>query len=192
MTMPAELLESCIKENTCPAFRQRLQTCLDDLPLFKKHLCQAKHCEMARLATADEIRSGNVCIASPHAMSLNHPHYTPETYILHLQNILQLMEEYENYYFLPLHDQDMTDYNIYISESGISLITRTAPPLIIMEIHRQFMSTAFQEHLLRRADAISYSGNPKARVRMELKALIQELSISTPRTISNDTEHRFG
>ncbi len=176
-TLPPELLKSCILESNLPDFSQSLQQCLDHIPQFEEHLSHARHIDMARLATADEVRSGNVYIASPHAMSPGHPRYTPQTYILHLQNILHLMDTYENYYFLPLHDQDVPDYNLYISESGLSLITRTAPPIIMMEIHRQFMATALQEHLLRRADAVDYTGTfNRSSVHMELRALIQELS----------------
>ena len=86
------------------------------------------------------------------------------------------MDEYENYFFLPLHDRDVPDYNLYTCEDGMTLITRTKPPLITLEIHRQSMAAAFQEHLLRKANAMGYTDLSKEKGRMELRSLIHELS----------------
>ena len=49
-------------------------------------------------------------------------------------------------------------------------------PLMTLEIRRQTMVVAFQEHLLHRADALGYGTIRKEQVRMELRALIQQLS----------------
>ena len=179
ITMPKELLVSCVEKTELSVWKQCFQTCIDNLPKFEAFLCRKKHIDMARLATAAEVRSGKVCIASPHETHLLHPRYTPQTYILHLQNILRLMDEYENYFFLPLHGEEVPDYDLYVNEDDMALITRTAPPLITLEIRRQAMVTAVQEHLLRKADSIGYDGIHKEKARMELRALIQELN-STP------------
>ena len=52
---------------------------------------------MCYLASAKEIRSGTVPVASSSRNYCGQPYYTPETYCLHLKNILRLMEQYENY-----------------------------------------------------------------------------------------------
>ena len=44
-----------------------------------------------------------------------------------------------------------------------------------LEIRRQPMVVAFREHLLRKADTIGCGGIYREKVRMELRALIQEL-----------------
>lgn len=179
-TMPRELLERCIHEAGLPSWKHGFQVCLDHISNYEAHLAKWQHIDMSILATAEEVRSGKVSIASPHVDYPQHPRYTPETYIMHLQNILRLMDEYENYFFIPLHDKTVPDYNIYVSENGIGLITRTKVPLITMDIRRPTMTIAFREHLLRKSESLGYDGISKERVRMELRALIQELKNTPP------------
>lgn len=84
---------------------------------------------MVHLATADEVRSGKVYVASPFPTHPEHPRYTPGTYILHLKNILRLMEQYENYFFLPYDSQE--SYNLLVNSDGPALLMRaTGSPLI--------------------------------------------------------------
>ena len=95
--------------------------------------------------------------------------------MLHLQNILRLMEEYENYYFVPIQDKEIQDYNLFVNESGMALLIRTSPPITILEIRRPEMVVAFREHLLRKAEAVGYDGIRKEKIRLKLRALIREL-----------------
>ena len=50
--------------------------------------------------------------------------------------------------------------------------------IMVMEISRPIMVSAFREHLLRKADSVGYDGIHREKTRMELKALIQELEAS--------------
>ena len=58
----------------------------------------------------------------------------------------------------------------------MTLIVRTTKPLVTLDIRRQPMVVAFQEHLLRRADAAGFGSAHKERVRKELRSLLQRLS----------------
>lgn len=148
---------------------------------LEEHLSQKVHIDMCRLASAEEILSGTIPVASSDKICCGQPYYTPETYRLHLENILRLMEQYENYYFLPLAEKEYPDYDLLVNEDSLALITRTADPLLTMEMRRQSLVLAFQEHLLHRADAVGYSGIRKERIRMELQSLIQKLGNTPPR-----------
>ena len=57
----------------------------------------------------------------------------------------------------------------------MALVVRTSEPIIILDIRRPAMVTAFREHLLRKADAMGYGGICREKTRMQLRALIQEL-----------------
>lgn len=174
-SMPCELLEWCIQKTDDPQWSQTFGIIQENLPRFEKRLTQESYIDMCRLATADEIRSGIVPIAAPVKTPNGQLYYTPETYCLHLKNILRLMEEYENYFFLPSQDKDAPNYNLFANESGIALIVSTDLPVTVLEINRPAMTIAFREHLLRKAEAIGYDGIHREKVRMELRALIQEL-----------------
>lgn len=172
---PRELLERWTQESKDAVWATTFQIYLDNLSHFEEQLSQDRFIDMCYLASAKEIRSGTVPVASSSRNYCGQPYYTPETYCLHLKNILRLMEQYENYIFLPLAKKEYTDYDLFVSEDNMALIVRTAEPLMTLEIRRQPMVTAFQEHLLRRAEAAAPNGFSRESIRLELRSLIQEL-----------------
>lgn len=174
-SMPRELLERCVRDADNPAWAKMLEMYLNELPHFEEHLGQDSYIDMCRLASAAEVRSGMVPVAAPSKTNSGQLCYTPETYCLHLKNILRLMEQYDNYCFLPLSEKECPEYNLFVNEGGMALVVRTGEPIIMLEIRRPPMITAFREHLLRRAEAVGYEGIHREKVRMKLRTLIQEL-----------------
>lgn len=175
-SMSPQLIEWCAEKTDEPQWKQALKEISDKLPKFEERFREDVYIDMCRVATAEEIRSGAVPIAAPVKADGKQLCYTPEAYCLHLKNILRLMEQYDNYCFLPLPKKDASNYNLFANESGIALIVPTEQPITVMEISRPAMSTAFREHLLREAEAVGYEGIHREKVRMELRALIQELN----------------
>lgn len=177
-SMSSELLEWCINETSDSQWVEIFQTVMNKLSCFEERLSHEPYIDMCRLATAEEVRAGIV----PIAVSINSADkqlcYTPEKYCIHLKNILRLMDRYENYFFLPLREKDSPSYDLFANESGMALIVPKQPPIMVMEISRPIMVSAFREHLLRKADSVGYDGIHREKTRMELKALIQELEAS--------------
>ena len=176
--MPRELLEWCIRETSNSQCAQIFQTIMDKLSHVEERLSHEPYIDMCRLATAEDVRAGIVPIAVPINSEDSQLCYTPETYCIHLKNILRLMDRYGNYFFLPLRAKDSSNYDLFANESGMALIVPKQPPTMVMEISRPAMVTAFREHLLRKADSVGYDGIHREKVRMELKALIHELDSS--------------
>lgn len=177
-SMPRELIEAIIQKTDDPFWKQIFQNLHYRIPYLEERFSQDTYIDMCRLATAEEVRKGNVPIAVPVATENGRLCYTPETYVIHLKNILRLMDRYENYYFLPSREKQPSDYNLFANESGPALIVGDKPPYKVLEISRPAMVTAFVEHLRRRADAAGYDGIHREKVRMELRALIQDLENS--------------
>ena len=177
-SMPRELLELCIREVEPGRWNQTFQLYLKELPHFEELLSRRRYIDMCQLATAEEIRAGSIPLSAPANSDYSRYFYTPETYCIHLENILRLMDQYENYCFIPLHEKEVPDYNICVSEGSLALIVRTAIPLTLLKIHRPPMVTAFREHLLRKAESVGCERIDREKARMELRALIQELSNS--------------
>ena len=174
-SMPKELLERCVRESGTTVWAEGFRMHLEEIKHFEERLRQGPYIDMCWLASAAEVRSGTVPVV---VFSKDYPgqsYYTPETYCLHLKNILRLMEQYENYFFLPLGKKDCPDYNLLVNEGGLALVVRTVEPFIMLEIRRPAMATALQEHLLKKADAFGYDGIHREKIRMELRGLIQEL-----------------
>lgn len=174
-SMPPALIERCMQNTNDPQWTQIFQNLLNRIPSFEERFSKEPYIDMCRLATATEIRKGTVPVIVPVMADGKRLYYTPETYCMHLKNILQLMDKYENYFFLPLREKDDFDYNLFANESGLALVVSHHSPFRVLEISRPAMVTAFIEHLRRKADLIGFDGIHREKVRMELRALIQEL-----------------
>ena len=173
-SMPRELLERCMQDSAAVVWEEGFQAHLEEIPRFEARLQEQVFIDMCCLATAQEVRAGTLPVV---ALSSDYPgqFYIPETYCMHLKNILRLMEKYENYCFVPLEKKECADFNLFVSEGGMALVVRTIEPFIMLDIRRPQMIVALQEHLLRRADSKSYRGIEREKTRMTLRALIQEL-----------------
>lgn len=177
-SFPPELMADCIRRTSYPQWKDVYQLTLDNLKCFDDNIGQEPYIDICRLASAQEVREGRVPMPSPIRLDPNQICYTPETYCLHLRNILRLMDAHENYFFLPVREKEITDYDLYVKENGMALIVTMKPPVQVLEVTRVSMVAAFREHLLRRAEAVGYDGFHRERIRKELRALIQELENS--------------
>ena len=174
-SMPRELVNKFSVQAAHPLLRELLQTFQEDAPLFEARLAQERAIDMCYLSSEEEIRSGRINL-DPADKLWGQVRYTAEDYCLHLKHILYLLDTYENYFFIPLSKQEYPDFDLLVNEAGMALIVRTTKPLVTLDIRRQPLVVAFQEHLLRRADAEGFGSAHKDRVRKELRSLIQRLS----------------
>ena len=174
-SMPFDLMEQISMKARSMEWAGNFNVHLNDIPHFEERLRKGVYIDMCYLATAEEVRSGTVpVVASSHTFP-EYLFYTPETYCLHLKNILKIMDKYDTYTFVPLTAKECPDYNLFVNEGGLSLIVRNVEPFLLMEIQRPTMVIAFREHLLRKAEAIGYEGIQREKIRMTLRSLINEL-----------------
>lgn len=172
---PRSLLERSIRDAGNPGWESVFRSYLQEIPRFEERLKRDPYIDIARLATPAEIRAGKIFVGAPIATYPDHPRYTPETYALHLKNILRLMDTYDNYCFLPVRDSTPPDYNLFVNEGSFALLVRTVSPFLMLELRRPELVMACKEHLLRKAERTGYDGIQRTKTRMELNALIREL-----------------
>ena len=94
---------------------------------------------------------------------------------MHLRNILRLMEQYENYWFIPFRGEMRHDYNLFVNDSGLALIARLSRPALLLELRRPEMVQACKENLLFMADKDGYDGLRRRKICKEIASLIREL-----------------
>lgn len=174
-TMPIECLRLYYEQTQEAGWKDALQTFIDGIPVFEQHIRQSTYIDIAPLASAREVRAGLVPVSSAFMEVSPRPFYTPETYVMHLRSILRLMETYENYWFIPYHGEMQNDYNLFVSESGLALLVRLAPPALMLELRRPEMVQACKEHLLQLTDKEGYDGLRRLKICKEISALIREL-----------------
>lgn len=173
-TLPKECLEQCIRSTNHIGWKKTFQLFLDEIPRFEDKLKNNVYIDISHLSSVEDIREGKVPIASPFKTIDEHPCYSVETYILHLENILRLMDQYENYYFVPT-TEIRDDYNLVVNEEGIALLIKNSPPTLMLEIHRPELVNACKEHLMRMAEQVGDSGIDRNKIKFQLQNLIKEL-----------------
>lgn len=147
-----------------------------NIPKFEKRLEVFTHIDICPLDTVKDIVAGKVPVASPYMPSANHPCYTPETYILHLNNIIRLMDTYKGYYFIPVSPESYPNYNLLVNDGGSALLSHSQINMpMLMEFHRPEIVLACKEHLMQIIDNEGGVTGSKKRVKAELNRLISEL-----------------
>ena len=174
-TLPREFLDDYISKLEDSDWKKTLEMDRDDAELFEAKIARSGFIEICPLATAEDVRAGKVIFATDYKIQDSHPVYTPETYALHLEHILELMDKYENYHFVPVNPMDRQDYNLFTSESGLTLLVSNSQPAFMLEIRRPELSQACHEYLMRMAELVGYTGIRRTKIRMQIQELIQEL-----------------
>ncbi len=148
----------------------------NEAPALEQSLSARTHIDISPLHSVEEICAGSVPIACPYLPYEKHPRYTAETYALHLENILRLMETYDRYTFIPVSPKSYPGYNLMVNDGGMVLLARgeTASPLI-MEFRRPEIVMACKEHLMRIIDKNGGKADSRERIKAQLSALIREL-----------------
>lgn len=85
------------------------------------------------------------------------------------------MDKYENYHFIPIKMNEQQNYNLYTSESGLTLLLNNTSTPFLLEIHRPELTQACHEYLMRMADLVGYTRIQRTKSRIQIKELIQEL-----------------
>lgn len=175
-SMPVELAKLLAEQCQTPIWKDAFQLFADYIPQLEQHFADYTHIDICPLHSVKDIQAGKVPIACPYKPYDGHPYYTPETYILHLKNILRLMDTYKGYSFIPIAPESYQGYNLLVNDSGTALLShgQTHAPMI-MEFHRPEVVMACKEHLMRIVDREGGTEGSRKRVKAELTALISEL-----------------
>lgn len=173
-TIPREILEQLRDKTDHVLWKTAYEKNLNELSSFEEHLKHTPFIDICELSDPKDIRSGMIPIAAPYKTYGGQSMYTPETYVLHLKNILRLMDTYENYYFIPSKPDTRHDYNLFVKKEGMALLVRNTAPTLIIELKRPEIVTACREHLLRMAEQYC-DGMQRTKARMQINALIHDL-----------------
>ena len=151
--------------------------------------------DIACLASAEDVRNGKVPIILSHGDNSRPLYYTVETYILHLKNILHILDTCESYHFVPVDARMQKEGTLMVKEGHKALLVRLPPPpdssttsagqpssspkigdaISVFEISQPAIVQLCQEHLFRIADQVGYTGVHRAQIFSQIKQKIREL-----------------
>lgn len=174
-TAPPSLLKDCIDSTDNKKCLDTYRLYLDASDFFETRLQSNIYVDISRLPTAEEITKEELPIILPYKLAPDQPCYTPKRYVLHLRNILRLLNQYENYHFVPLDDQFLYAFNLITAEGNTAMLIKTSQPALFMEIDRPMIVQACQEYLYRQAGQIGYKGIYREKTKSRIRSLIQEV-----------------
>lgn len=175
---PPELLAFCMQKIKEPNLQKLGSLYLREIETIAKNRENYALIDIAYLAGAREVRDGTVPIIFSYGVDTNPLYYTPESYILHLRNILWIMENYSNYHFVPLHSEADRKGTLMVKEGNRALLVHASPPMAAFEISQPDIVQLCREHLIRIANRVGYTGINRIKIMSQIKELIRELQDS--------------
>lgn len=134
-----------------------------------------RNVDICPLATVNQVLSGRVPVIFPVVKQEVPIYYTPHTYALHLKNILEIMDTYPDYFFVPIEYNPDDNVCIIVNEGSEALLVRTALPSMVLDFNHPQLVQNFQEYLYRIANEIGYADINRRKIRAQIKELINAL-----------------
>ncbi|MBP1925956.1 hypothetical protein J2Z76_001820 [Sedimentibacter acidaminivorans] len=138
---------------------------------FEKKLHINKFIDIIKISDIYSVKSGQVKTAISNIVIKENICYNTEEYILHLENILFLMRNYNNYnVYIQNNNSSVNGYTLYVKEDIGVIIEKTSFPPVIFAINESNMTAAFWDYL----DSIVGSINRKNTIK-KLEKIIADL-----------------
>lgn len=132
--------DEAVKKGMLEYFLQRREN-------FEKNLSRNRFYEIIQLPPLEEIKAGKVEVGFAGLQETPRLFYQPEEYRLHLENILQLLQRYDNFQFTINKESRHYEYRLYVKEELGAIIIKTTPPYIIFAINESNLTAAFWDYL---------------------------------------------
>lgn len=173
--MSVELAGIFAEQSTGTMWKDAFQRVAKVIPSFEQRMANYNRIDISPLHSVEDIVAGKVPVACPRH-NKDYPCYTPETYIMHLKNILRLMDAYKGYTFIPLDPEAYQGYNLMVNEGGMALLShgQNHSPMI-MEFRRPEIVLACKEHLMRIVDKEGGMEVARNKTKAQINALIKAL-----------------
>lgn len=123
--------------------------------LFEEKLKNDHIYHIVTLETSDAVRQGNIPVGTALEIQNTDICYTTEEYILHLQNMLRLLDKYENYHVI-LSSEERQHFSLYCHENKDVMIFKEDQPPILFELTESTMVSAFWDYMYQ-MQAFSFS-----------------------------------
>lgn len=174
-TAPAQLYDYCYDRINEPELRTLSTMYQQEMASVEKKWEKNGLIDIVHLPSAQEVKEGRVPIILSLGTNFEALYYTPQLYLLHLKNILRLLETCENYHFIPLPNSLSDEGTLMVRESQSALLIRTAAPFTVFEVSQPDIVLFCREHLLRIAERAGYNGIGRIKIISQIKKLIGEL-----------------
>lgn len=143
--------------------------------MFEDKLKKDTVYHILRLCPAADVYSSYSPVGTSYALENADIYYTPAEYRLHLQNIIRLLTDYENYHVV-ISEKEHDACSLYcIEDSGVMLFKEDTPP-ILFEITEPNMVSAFWDYMIQQQHENGRSCLSRSAAVQKIQTLINELN----------------
>ncbi|NCB52119.1 MAG: transcriptional regulator [Clostridia bacterium] len=142
LTMPEEVAVEMIARAAWASDKFR-DICRSRTKIFEESLKNNSFTEIIELPDINTVKSGEVGAAFSLMMGGDPAHYTEEEYIKHLENIVRLLNTYENFHVHLTNNGGKSRYMVYAKEEIGSIVANTSFPSVALGIKEINMTAAF-------------------------------------------------
>lgn len=170
-TMPDNLFEKIIERNNLcsQSINYIKEYRKNSMETFNSGLDKSEVNEFVVMPNQDNILAGKV---KPDLPSFD-IYYTAEEFIQHIQNIIRLIDDNNNYYFRPLFENPFKNLIISSFDDGRSFITKTEKPITVFLLENKLMNQFFAKYLNNLYRKVEPGAYHKENIRTQLMKYIK-------------------
>jgi hypothetical protein len=147
MTMPAEVAAEAGASLSEEERAVMLDNHRQRLRYFDIRIQKQQWHEIIGLPDIEKIRAGKQKIVASDFLMRNDMFYTPQTYKMHLEHVVKLLRQYDNYNVYFDNSGRTDDMIIYVKEDVGVLVAKNSPPSVLFAINESKMTAAFWDYL---------------------------------------------
>jgi hypothetical protein len=177
ITMSPELVSKILartpysNDNNIMAYVRRITA------VFKRNLKTNKFTELICLPGLDDVFTGRIPI--PLMFYTGELFYSPQEYLLHLQNIIKLLETYQNYHVFIQDKKAMEHLVIYAKEETGVIIAKYEFPQVFFGLNESNMTSAFWSYMKNITNILPKEKQDKTYIIRQLKHIESALISNT-------------
>lgn len=142
---------------------------------FEQGLASNSFTELISLPDIADVQAGHIRISLADMIADGDVFYSPEEYALHLQNIVRLLETYDNYHVYLERKNQTDNIMLYTKEEIGTIIAKCEPPAVMFAINESNMTAAFWDFMQHKVNRIPREQQRKPHVIAQLQEYIQRL-----------------
>ena len=158
LTMPEKVASSILLRNA-GMNRSFFDYLRKRTELFEKSIRSSSFTEIIAMHDVETVLTGGIKVALSDMLNADTVYYTADEYISHLENLVVLLETYENFHVILTGSANEDHFMVYVKEDFGALVAKTNAPPVIMSIGENNLKAAFWDYL------ISITGSESIRFR---------------------------
>lgn len=172
--MPEHLAEQLLARNGIEDHRI-LEYYRSRMRRFLQSVQTNQFTEIIMLPELESVIAGKVKVALSDMLDNGAIYYTPEEYLIHLHNVIVLLNSCDNYHIHIVNKPTEEQYMVYVKEELGVIVAKTSSPPVVLAINEGNMTTAFWDYLKIKIGEKAYTKPSNTSTTTELSNYLEKL-----------------